>query len=96
MIAFIIQSNNLTGFPAAPGLPEKPISPGKPFILKRESNSGYDLTEMFRIIMFGLYLQEVQGALGFQAAQVDLENPANKIFLITLILTLQPKLEVIF
>lgn len=35
--------------------------------------------EMFRIdIRFGLYLQEVQGDLGFQVAQVYPEDPANK------------------
>lgn len=40
------------------------------------------LNEMFRIIMFGLYLQEVQGDLGFQVAQVDPEDPTNKIIIL--------------
>lgn len=51
------------------------------------------LNEMFRIIMFGLYLQEVQGDLGFQVAQVDPEDPANKIIILrTSMFTLEPKL----
>lgn len=32
--------------------------------------------------MFGLYLQEVQGDLGFQVAQEDPEDPANKIIIL--------------
>lgn len=40
------------------------------------------LNEMFRIIMFELYLQVVQGDLGFQVAQVDPEDPANKIIIL--------------
>lgn len=39
------------------------------------------LNKIFRIIVFGLYLQEVQGDLGFQVAQVDPEDPANKIII---------------
>lgn len=35
------------------------------------------------IIMFGLYLLEVQGDLGFQVAQVDPEDPLIKIIIIT-------------
>lgn len=39
---------------------------------------------MFRvIIMFGLYLLEVQGDLGFQVAQVAPEDPTIKIIIIT-------------
>lgn len=39
---------------------------------------------MFRmIIMFGLYLLEVQGDLGFQVAQVAPEDPAIKIIIRT-------------
>lgn len=48
--------------------------------LKREVNSGYDLRSgIFWIIMSGLHLQEVQGDLGFQVAQVDPADPANQI-----------------
>lgn len=49
----------------------------------------------FWVIMSGLHLQEVQGDLGFQVAQVDPADPANQIInVITSIkmLTLQPKL----
>lgn len=39
---------------------------------------------MFKmIIMFGLYLLEGQGDLGFQVAQVAPEDPAIKIIIIT-------------
>lgn len=42
--------------------------------------SGYDLMSgTFWIIMSGLHLQEVQGDLGFQVAQVDPGDPANQI-----------------
>lgn len=74
-------SNDLTGFPASPGLPEKPSSPGRPFVNKKKRNRGYDKTETFRIVRFELYLQEVQGDLGFQVAQVDPEDPTNVVII---------------
>lgn len=50
-------------------------------MIKKE-NGGWN--EMFwMIIMFGLYLLEVQGDLGFQVAQVDPEDPLIKIIIIT-------------
>lgn len=45
------------------------------------------LNEMLGIIMFGLCLQEVQGDLGFQVAQVDPEDPANKIIILVTSMT---------
>lgn len=50
-------------------------------MIKKE-NGGWN--EMFwMIIMSGLYLLEVQGDLGFQVAQVDPEDPAIKIIILT-------------
>lgn len=48
----------------------------------RKENGGWN--EIFKmIVMFGLYLLEVQGDLGFQVAQVAPEDPAIKIIIIT-------------
>lgn len=73
----------LTGFPDSPGLPENPISPGRPLMKKEQvcERVIHSVTDILKnycvLICLSGHLQEVQCALGFLVAQKDPEAPAK-------------------